>query len=124
MELGVAFQLMDDTLDYTASEEQFGKSIGHDLEEGKITLPLIHTLKNCSTEERELIASVVEKELLSDEDFTSVFKLVHHYGGIEHTVATAIEHIALAKKQLEKFSPSAAREALAELADYVVTRVK
>jgi octaprenyl-diphosphate synthase len=124
MELGVAFQLMDDTLDYTASEEDFGKSIGHDLEEGKITLPLIHTLKNCSALERELIGSVVEKELLSDEDFASVFRLVHRYGGIEHTVATACSHIALCKKELEIFPPSPCREALAELADYVVTRVK
>lgn len=124
MELGIAFQLMDDTLDYTANEEQFGKSIGHDLEEGKITLPLIHTLAHCTPDEREVIAAVVEKELLSDEDFASVFELVHRYGGIEHTIAAAREHIELGKKQLEKFAPSAARDALAELADYVVTRVK
>src|SRR5512137_357847 len=51
MNLGIAFQLMDDTLDYIASEEQFGKSIGHDLEEGKITLPLIHTLSRCTAAE-------------------------------------------------------------------------
>ena len=113
-----------DTLDYTASQEQFGKSIGHDLEEGKITLPLIHTLKNCTDEERDLIASVVEKELLSDEDFGKVLELVQRYGGIEHTVASAGEHVSFCKKHLEKFPPSATREALAELADYVVTRVK
>ncbi|QWV92736.1 polyprenyl synthetase family protein [Geomonas oryzisoli] len=124
MDLGIAFQLMDDTLDYTASEEQFGKSIGHDLEEGKITLPLIHTLKQCSDQERDFIAGVVEKDLLSDEDFGQVLALVQRYGGIEHTVASAGEHVALCKKHLEKFPASAAREALAELADYVVTRVK
>jgi len=124
MELGVAFQLMDDTLDYTASEEQFGKSIGHDLEEGKITLPLIHTLSQCTPQEREVIATVVEKDTLSDEDFGLVFDLVHRYGGIEHTVAKATEHIALCKQHLQKFPPSSAREALADLADYVVTRVK
>uniref|UniRef100_C6E5H5 Octaprenyl diphosphate synthase n=1 Tax=Geobacter sp. (strain M21) TaxID=443144 RepID=C6E5H5_GEOSM len=124
MDLGIAFQLMDDTLDYTASEEQFGKSIGHDLEEGKITLPLIHTLRNCTEQERDLIASVVEKELLSDEDFAQVLELVQRYGGIEHTVASAAEHVVLCKRHLEKFPPSATREALAELAEYVVTRVK
>jgi octaprenyl-diphosphate synthase len=124
MELGIAFQLMDDTLDYTASEEQFGKSIGHDLEEGKITLPLIHTLKCCTAEERDLIASVVEKDTLSDEDFAEVLKLVQHYRGIEETVAAAREHIALCKKHLELFPPSPARDALADLAEYVVTRVK
>ena len=94
------------------------------MEEGKITLPLIHTLANCSADERDLIASVVEKELLSDEDFAAVFELVHRYGGIEHTVASACEHIALCKRHLEKFPPSPVREAMAELADYVVTRVK
>ncbi|MBJ6802417.1 polyprenyl synthetase family protein [Geomonas propionica] len=124
MDLGIAFQLMDDTLDYTASEEQFGKSIGHDLEEGKITLPLIHTLKLCSDEERDFIASVVEKDLLSDEDFAQVLALVQRYGGIEHTVASASDHVALCKRHLEQFPPSAARDALAELADYVVTRSK
>ena len=85
---------------------------------------MIHTLKNCTPEERELIASVVEKDFLSDEDFAKVLELVQRYGGIEHTVATACEHIALGKKQLEKFPASRAREALADLADYVVTRVK
>lgn len=124
MELGIAFQLMDDTLDYTASEEQFGKSIGHDLEEGKITLPLIHTLKCCTAQERDFIASVVDKELLSDEDFAGVLKLVQHYGGIEQTVAAARDHIARCKEHLQKFPASPAREALADLAEYVVTRVK
>ncbi len=124
MDLGIAFQLMDDTLDYTASEEQFGKSIGHDLEEGKITLPLIHTLKKCTEQERDLIASVVEKELLSDEDFAQVLELVQRYGGIEHTVASAGKYVLLCKQHLEKFPPSATRDALAELAEYVVTRVK
>ncbi|UFS72729.1 polyprenyl synthetase family protein [Geomonas sp. RF6] len=124
MELGVAFQLMDDILDYTATEEQFGKSIGHDLEEGKITLPLIHTLKCCTADEREVIGGIVEKDLLSDEDFAQVFGLVHRYGGIEHTIEAARGHVAQCKKHLEAFPPSPARDALAELAEYVVTRAK
>src|SRR5512138_2108433 len=64
MDLGIAFQLMDDTLDYVADEKEFGKSIGHDLEEGKITLPLIETLKRCSAAEREIVGCIVEKEEL------------------------------------------------------------
>jgi len=124
MELGVAFQLMDDILDYTATEEQFGKSIGHDLEEGKITLPLIHTLHCCTPEERDVIGAIVEKEVLSDEDFALVFEMVHRYGGIEHTIAAARQHVELCKEHLEAFPASPAREALAELAEYVVTRAK
>jgi octaprenyl-diphosphate synthase len=124
MELGIAFQLIDDTLDYTASEEQFGKSIGHDLEEGKITLPLIRTLKRCSVDERRQIADVVEKEILDKEDFKAVFDLVKKYGGIDYTIATAKTYIDSAKMRLDIFGDSPGKSALLELADYIVTRVK
>jgi octaprenyl-diphosphate synthase len=122
MGLGIAFQLMDDTLDYVATEEQFGKSIGHDLEEGKITLPLIHTLKQCTPAERSKIADVIDKDLLEDEDFQTVFDLVHKYGGIDYTIRTAKEYIVRSKAPLEIFEDSMGKSALLELADYVVTR--
>lgn len=122
MELGIAFQLMDDVLDYTAKEEEFGKSIGHDLEEGKITLPLIHTLNNCTPAEREVIAEVVEKEELSDDDFKRVFTLVDQYGGIDYTVAAARQRVAACKQFLAAFPDSIEKEALLELAEYVVCR--
>ena len=124
MALGIAFQLMDDTLDYIASEEQFGKSIGHDLEEGKITLPLIHTLKRCSPEERLLIGTIVEKELLDKTDFETVIGLVQRYGGIEYTVDRARHYIDDAKQLLHVFASSPEREALLSLSEYVITRVK
>ena len=122
MDLGIAFQLMDDTLDYTASEEQFGKSIGHDLEEGKITLPLIETLRKCTPAEREQVADIVVKDELSDDDFETVFALVRQYGGIDYTVKRAEAYIAQAKVRLAPFPDSIARQALYRLADYVVTR--
>jgi len=83
MDLGIAFQLMDDILDYVATEEEFGKSIGHDLEEGKITLPLIHTLRKCTEAERVVIAGVVDRDEMSLDEFRSVSELVRKYGGIE-----------------------------------------
>lgn len=122
MDLGIAFQVMDDTLDYVAKEEQFGKSIGHDLEEGKITLPLIHVLNSCTPQERELIGDVVTKDELSTEDFEAVFTLVKQYGGIEFSVAAARDAIAKAKNALHVFPDSPVKSALLELADYVVTR--
>ncbi len=122
MDLGIAFQLMDDTLDYTASEEQFGKEIGHDLEEGKITLPLIHTLCKCTDEERDVIAAVVEKEVMEAGDFEAVFTLVHKYGGIQYTTEVAGEYIARCKEHLEAFPDSTVKRALLDLADYVVSR--
>lgn len=122
MQLGIAFQLMDDVLDYAANQAEFGKSIGHDLEEGKITLPLIHTLQLCTDDERERIGEIVTAEELSDDDFQFVFDAVHRYGGIEFTVSRAREYTNRAKQALESFSSSPVKAALVELSDYVVTR--
>lgn len=122
MDLGIAFQLMDDTLDYTASEEQFGKEIGHDLEEGKITLPLIHTLRNCTDEERDVITAVVEKDVLEPGDFEAVFTLVHRYGGIQYTTEVAGEYVSRCKEHLNAFPDSTEKSALIDIADYVISR--
>jgi octaprenyl-diphosphate synthase len=124
MMLGIAFQVVDDTLDYVASEEQFGKSIGHDLEEGKITLPLIHTLKRCSAAERAQIAEIVAKDSLEKNDFQTVFDFVRDYDGIAYATSTAAKYIVAAKEHLAVFEESHGKTALAELADYVLTRVK
>lgn len=124
MELGIAFQLMDDLLDYTASEEEFGKCIGHDLEEGKITLPLIHTLRQCTAAERSVIEAVVEKDEMSLDEFREVSGLVKQYGGIEYTVEAARRHIASSRERLGSFEASPVKDALVELADYVVTRCR
>jgi octaprenyl-diphosphate synthase len=122
MSLGIAFQLMDDTLDYIATEEDFGKSIGHDLEEGKITLPLIHTLRQCSPDERAAIEAVIEKDEMTLDEFRHVSGLVQQYGGIEYTVNSARRYIQECRAHLELFDLSPVRAALFDLADYVVTR--
>jgi octaprenyl-diphosphate synthase len=122
MDLGIAFQLMDDILDYVASEEQFGKSIGHDLEEGKITLPLIHTLLHCTPAEQEQIAAIINSDEFSKDDFQLIFALVNSYGGIDVTVTAAKGYIARCKASLDLFEDSPGKRALLEIADYVVTR--
>jgi octaprenyl-diphosphate synthase len=122
MDLGIAFQLMDDILDYVADEEQFGKSIGHDLEEGKITLPLIHTLLHCTPAEQEQIAAIVTSDEFSKDDFQQILALVNRYGGIDVTVAAAKGYIARCKANLELFEDSPGKRALLGIADYVVTR--
>lgn len=124
MDLGIAFQLMDDILDYVATEEEFGKSIGHDLEEGKITLPLIHTLRNCSASERTVIASVVELDEMSLDDFRAVSSLVRQYGGIDYTIEKARFYVDRCRGHLDLFAHSPVREALINLSEYVVTRSK
>jgi octaprenyl-diphosphate synthase len=122
MSLGIAFQLMDDTLDYIASEEDFGKSIGHDLEEGKITLPLIHALRHCTPDERAVIETVVEKDEMSLDDFRRVSGLVNQYGGIAYTVDAARRYIDDCRSHLEQFESTPVTAALLDLADYVITR--
>ena len=124
MHLGIAFQFMDDALDYVADQAEFGKACGHDLEEGKMTLPLIETLRKCTAEEREMVADVVEKELLSDEDLAGVTQLIHSYDGIDYTRVRAKELIEKAKKCLDVFDASETKSALYVLADYVVSRTK
>ena len=124
MELGIAFQFMDDALDYVADQAEFGKACGHDLEEGKMTLPLIETLRHCSGEERNRVEEIVEKDLLSDEDLEEVIALIHRYDGIDYTRKRAKELVESAKQRLAVFENGEAKQALEILADYVVSRTK
>ncbi len=124
MELGIAFQMVDDSLDYSASEKEFGKTIGHDLEEGKITLPLIHALKRCTADERTRVAEIVRKEQVTGDDFEMIFDLVGKYGGIEYTLEKAKQYSDRSKRHLDVFADSPEKTALLKLSDYIVTRVK
>ncbi len=85
LRIGTAFQLTDDTLDYIASEDEFGKAIGMDLREGKITLPLIHTLRECTPGERELIKIAIRDEALEKQEIKRISSLIQKYGGIEYS---------------------------------------
>jgi octaprenyl-diphosphate synthase len=122
MDLGIAFQFMDDALDYVADQDAFGKECGHDLLEGKVTLPLIHTLKRCNAEERKEIAGIIEQETLPDEDLKYIVGLIHSYDGIDYTRDRAKLLIGSAKGHLASFADCPAKEAMIRLADYVVSR--
>lgn len=124
MELGIAFQFMDDALDYVADESEFGKATGHDLEEGKMTLPLIHALRQCTVEERERVAAIVEKDELPKEDLNYVISLIGRYDGIGYTRQRAKELVECAKDRLSVFPDCVEKDALFRLADYVVSRQK
>jgi octaprenyl-diphosphate synthase len=124
MELGIAFQFMDDALDYVAEESEFGKARGHDLAEGKMTLPLIEALRHCSGDERQRVADIVSEEELSDADLGFVMTLIETYHGISYTMDRARELVEHAKTKLELFPDNQAKVALCELADYVVSRRK
>ncbi len=122
LKVGIAFQLVDDCLDYIGEEEALGKKVGTDIREGKITLPLIHTLKVCSEAERKQIGEVVLASEVQEGDLQAVIQLVERYGGVPYAMERARTFAEEGKFQLEAFPPSPEREALLALADYVVSR--
>ncbi|MBW6508272.1 MAG: polyprenyl synthetase family protein [Desulfuromonadales bacterium] len=124
LEIGTAFQLMDDALDYVADQQEFGKERGHDLFEGKMTLPLIHAYNSCLSTERSEISRIVEAEQLAPVDLDYVCRLIEEKGGIAYTRNKALQRIERAKDLLEIFPDSQTRQALFQLADYVVSRCK
>lgn len=120
--LGMAFQLMDDILDYTSSEDEFGKTNGTDLREGKLTLPLIIALSQCKKEEAQKIKSVLISDATSAAHFKEILQIVERYGGIAGTVQLAKNYVEQAKEELSVFKPSLEKEALLSIADYVLFR--
>jgi len=122
MDLGIAFQLIDDNLDYTSREEEFGKKIGIDLQDGKITLPLIFTLSHCKKEEEVFIRETVESDPITKEAFFNVVEIIGRYHGLNYTWEKAKEYVDRAKGHLRLFTNSREKEALYTLADYVLER--
>ena len=122
LNLGVAFQLIDDMLDYISNEKEFGKTIGKDLCEGKITLPLIYTLKVCSPSDREKIIRVIEIDEQEQQDVFAVIDLVKYYKGPEHTFERAKDYIKKARGCLRGFDFLKEKQALLATADYVIER--
>lgn len=118
--LGTAFQITDDTLDYVAREEEFGKAIGQDLKEGKLTLPLIRTMKKCNPEERAFIRRGIEEK--NEEATAEIMGLIGRYGGIDYALAKAKTCIDEARGFLAGFEDSEARTALLSIADYIIER--
>ncbi len=120
--LGMAFQLTDDVLDYVSYDSVLGKRVGTDLKEGKVTLPLIHTLKSSTEKEKTYINTVLNNTKITAKDFTRVSKIIKRYGGVEYTVNTTRQFIENAKLNLQSFRPSAYKESLITLADYILAR--
>ncbi len=120
MDVGIAFQLIDDNLDYTSNKS--GKKIGIDLQEGKITLPLIYTLRRCDQSERTLIHETVNSHPITKKAFSRVVELIERYGGVHYTWQKAKGYVERAKDCLGVFPDAKEKEALCALADYVLER--
>jgi octaprenyl-diphosphate synthase len=120
--LGIAFQVADDTLDYTANGERLGKTLGQDLRQGKATLPLLHLLSHCSELDRRMIKDRMETRTLSDLDLCRILSLMTELGSIAYAMDRARTYVAAAKHELQLFEDSTARRALSVAADYMITR--
>lgn len=120
--LGIAFQVADDTLDYTANGESLGKTLGQDLRQGKATLPLLHLLNHCSEADRQMIKDRMETRTLTEEDLSRLIRLMEEYGSIDYALGRAQAYITAAKRDLDLFEDSTAKRALSVAADYMVTR--
>jgi len=120
--LGMAFQLTDDVLDYISYDAVLGKRVGTDLKEGKVTLPLIYALKSSTEKEKTYINNVLGKARVTAKDFERISKIIRKYGGVEYTVNATKQFIDEAKGNLQSFQPSAYKESLITLADYILAR--
>lgn len=120
--IGIAFQVADDTLDYTANGDSLGKSLGQDLRQGKATLPLLHLLQHCPEGDRQMIKDRMETRTLTETDLARLIHLMEDYGSIAYAMDRAQTYIDAAKRELSAFEDSTARRALSVAADYMVTR--
>jgi len=120
--LGMAFQMADDLLDYLADPRTLGKNIGADLREGKLTLPVIAALRSADDSERQFIAGMVRAEDFSVQDFEKLVDILRARGGLAYARRMAEKHVAEAKKALFDFSPCETRDLLEYIADYALGR--
>lgn len=120
--LGIAFQIVDDLLDYTADERVLGKATGTDLREGNLTLPVICALNRATSDDRNRMETIIGDPDLAREEFDSILDLIIKYGGIEYSKDRAQEHVDQAKTCLDIFEASKPRALLKDLADYVLAR--
>ncbi|MGA2780947.1 MAG: polyprenyl synthetase family protein [Smithella sp.] len=120
--LGMAFQITDDILDYTAKEQEFGKSIGKDLEEGKITLPLIFALKQSTEEEKNKIKEIINHKKGSQKAVREILRLIKKYNGIDYSLQRAAGYISEAKSQLSVFTDCPEKDHLTAVTEYILSR--
>lgn len=118
--LGIAFQLIDDAMDYESTSDEMGKNVGDDLAEGKTTLPLIHAMQYGNDEERLQIRKAIRKGGLSD--LSPILNTIESTGALEFTHQQAAEQIKLAKIELNKLPQNEFTEVLATLADMAIQR--
>jgi octaprenyl-diphosphate synthase len=122
LDIGVAFQISDDSLDFIADQERLGKAIGSDLREGKLTLPLIAMLERAPRRQTERVWQILKHRTLAAPEVEEIRRLVLEYDGVEYARERASACAQAAKADLEAFPLSEEREILSLIADFVVDR--
>ncbi|MDI9409422.1 MAG: polyprenyl synthetase family protein [Candidatus Pacebacteria bacterium] len=120
--LGLAFQLIDDALDYTAEQGALGKTVGDDFREGKITMPVIIAIAAASKEERVFWQRTIEEQNQTSDDFATAVELIARHRGVELTLQRAAEFGHRARSALMGFDDSPARRALIEAVEFTIER--
>jgi octaprenyl-diphosphate synthase len=120
--LGLAFQMADDLIDYTSDTRLLGKKAGADLREGKLTLPVIAALQAADKTDRERMTVIIHNPAFTTEDFEELKTLLERHGGLAYTRRKAFEHVQQAKEALGFFEPSPTTDLLDDLADFTLQR--
>ncbi|MGA1794532.1 MAG: polyprenyl synthetase family protein [bacterium] len=121
-QVGIAFQLVDDVLDFLSHEEKLGKPTGNDLRSGNATLPLIRTLSLVGKEDRARVREYMKEPPMNRTNLEWTLNLVREHRGAEYTLERARQYIRNIKKALVDFEDCAAKTALLSVADYIVER--
>ncbi len=123
-DLGMAFQIVDDVLDLTASESVLGKPVASDLREGKVTMAVIHALERCGPREREKISTVVREQAFDGVSHEEILEILNRYGSIDAAQQCALQYAGLARNAICRFPDSETKRALLWAPEYVVGREK
>jgi octaprenyl-diphosphate synthase len=120
--LGLAFQIVDDALDLTASEEVLGKPVASDLREGKVTMAVIHALERCTSAERKLVEKVLEERAFQSVRHEQILEMLNRYGSIQYAHERAAEYAESASRAICSFPDSEIKRALLFAPEFVVER--
>ena len=120
--LGMAFQLVDDVLDFTAREKTLGKPVGGDLREGKVTLPLVYALERATPTERRLVETILRQRNYEEVRFSQILSLLEKYRGIERVKARAQTFTDKARQIINEFPDSPYQRALLAVTEMVTER--
>jgi len=123
-DLGMAFQIVDDVLDLTASEDVLGKPVASDLREGKVTMAVIHALERCTASEREKIENILEDRAFNGVTHADILEILERYGSLEAASAHAAQYAESARESICYFPDSEIKRALLWAPEFVVAREK